>query len=70
MVIQQLNGEIKARHGIYRAHYQEARELRAKLPDVRLVWISHGINLEADKLSRDALLPFLPTTDSVESRSS
>jgi ribonuclease HI len=61
MVIQQLNGQIKAKHGVYIPQYREARELRAKLPDVRLVWISRGQNTEADALSKDPLKSFLPS---------
>jgi ribonuclease HI len=61
MVIQQLNGQIKAKHGVYIPQYREARELRAKLPDVRLVWISRGQNTEADALSKEPLKPFLPS---------
>lgn len=60
MVIQQASGEIKARRGSYRPYYDEARELIARLPDVRLVWISRGENIEADALSRQPLKPFLP----------
>lgn len=37
MVIKQLQGTIKAKHGLYLPYYREARELRAKLPDMRLV---------------------------------
>jgi ribonuclease HI len=60
MVIQQLNGQIKAKLGVYIPQYREAQELRAKLPDVRLVWISRGQNTEADTLSKEPLKPFLP----------
>jgi ribonuclease HI len=58
MVIQQLNGRIKARRGLYLPFYQEARDLMARLPDVRLVWISRGQNTEADRLSKEALQAF------------
>jgi ribonuclease HI len=67
MVVQQLNGEIKAKHGVYLPLYREARELRAQLPDVRLVWISRGINTEADKLSKEAIKPFLSQSDLAKS---
>jgi ribonuclease HI len=60
MVIQQLNGLISPRHGAYVRHYHEARALRVQLPSVRLVWISRGLNTEADALSRQPLRTFLP----------
>ena len=59
MVIQQLTGKIKARRGLYLPYYQEARELMARLPDVRLVWISRGRNTEADRLSKDAVANYV-----------
>lgn len=59
MVVQQLNGQIKAKHGVYLPQYREALELKAKLPDVRLVWISRGQNTEADELSKEPLRPYL-----------
>lgn len=59
MVVQQLNGQIKAKRGIYLPQYREARELRLKLPDVRLVWISRGQNTEADVLSKEPLRPYI-----------
>jgi ribonuclease HI len=59
MVIKQLNGVIKARHGIYLPSYREARELRERLPNVRLVWVSRGQNIEADRLSKEALKEYL-----------
>jgi ribonuclease HI len=60
MVIQQINGEIKVRPGVYLAHYREACDLMARLPDVRLVWISGGQNMEADRLSKEGLTSGLP----------
>lgn len=59
MAIKPLNGTIKVRRGLYLPFYQEARELMARLPDVRLVWISRGQNTEADKLSKDAIANYL-----------
>lgn len=59
MVIQQLNGELKPGRSSYLSYYQEARELMARLPDVRLVWISRGQNTEADQLSKQAVSPFI-----------
>lgn len=59
MVIQQVNGEAKARHGLYLPYYHEARQLTSRLPDVRLVWITRGENIEADALSRQPIKPFL-----------
>jgi ribonuclease HI len=59
MVIKQLNGTIKARRGAYLSYYQEAHELMARLPNVRLVWISRGQNTEADRLSKTAVAPFI-----------
>lgn len=52
MVVQQVNGEVKARRGVYLARYREACDLMARLPDVRLVWVSGGQNMEADRLSK------------------
>jgi hypothetical protein len=69
MVVQQLNGDIKAKSGVYVPLFREAR-LRAQLPDVRLVWISRGINNEADRLSKDAIKPFLSPIRVAESRRS
>jgi ribonuclease HI len=51
---------MKAKRGPYLPLYREAQELRARLPDVRLVWISRGQNTEADALSREPLRPYLP----------
>jgi ribonuclease HI len=59
MVIQQLNREVKPGRGVYLSYYREARELMAGLPDVRLVWTSRGQNTEADRLSKDAVAPFI-----------
>jgi ribonuclease HI len=61
MVIQQASGEIRARRGLYLPYYNEARELIARLPDVRLVWVSRGQNIEADRLSRGAIDPYTKT---------
>jgi ribonuclease HI len=59
MVIQQVSGEVKVRRGLYLPYYNEARELMARLPEVRLVWVSRGENTEADALSRQPLKPLL-----------
>lgn len=57
LVIQQLTGNRKPRSAAYLPYYTEARGLLAKLPQVRLAWISRGQNLEADNLSRLPLKP-------------
>jgi ribonuclease HI len=59
MVIRQLDGQMKAKRGLYLPLYREARELRARLPDVRLAWIPRGMNTEADELSKEPLRLFL-----------
>jgi ribonuclease HI len=64
MVIQQVSGEVKARRGIYLPQYEESHALIARLPDVRLVWISRGQNIEADRLSKEALTPNLAHRES------
>jgi hypothetical protein len=48
-------GTRKARHGLYLPYYREAKELFSKLPEVRLKWISRGLNVEADELAARAL---------------
>ena len=60
MVVQQLTNDVKPRRGTYLPYYHEAHELMVQLPDVRLVWVSRGENLEADALSRQPLKTFLP----------
>jgi ribonuclease HI len=59
MVIQQINREVKPGRGTYYSSYEEACELMARLPDVRLVWVSRGQNTEADRLSKNAVAPFI-----------
>lgn len=59
MVIKQLNGVIRARHGLYLPYYREAQKLRVRLPDVRLTWISRGQNTESDQLSKQAIANYI-----------
>lgn len=58
LVIDTLEGRIRAKNGLYLAHYQEAYALRRKLPDVRLARIPRNQNIEADALARAALKAF------------
>lgn len=69
MVIKQMNGIWKAgrltkaekkgkvpiRARYYLPYYNQAMELRRKLPDVRFVWIRRHLNSEADYLSTQPL---------------
>ncbi len=55
MVIQQLNGRMKARAGAYLPYHRTARDLRAKLPNVTLAWVPRAQNGEADALAAPAI---------------
>ena len=60
LVIGTLQDEIRPKAvSLYAEHYREALSLRQKLPNVRLAWISRGQNLDADRLARQAILPYL-----------
>lgn len=51
MVVRQLSGRMKARKGAYLPFYEEARELKRKLPHVRFEHIRREKNAHADYLA-------------------
>lgn len=54
LLVNQMNGEWKARHGLYLLKYNEARNLQECFKDIRYEWIPRESNREADALSRRA----------------
>ncbi len=59
MVIRQIQGKMKARKGLYIAHFKRARELYRRLQnngvEIRLEWVRREQNYRADYLAGQAI---------------
>lgn len=56
MIVKQVNGEWRIRGGAYIPYFHEAYALKQQLPEVVIVWIPREQNVEADNLSKQAVL--------------
>src|SRR5688572_30191065 len=56
MIVKQVNGEWRIRGGAYIPYFHEAYALKQQLPEVSIVWIPREQNVEADNLSKQAVL--------------
>jgi len=55
LVVKQMDGRYKVKHQHMLPLHREARELMARLPDVRLTHVPREQNKEADRLANQAL---------------
>jgi len=59
MLVKQMKGEWKVRHGAYVPYYEKVKPLASKFPRISYVWIRREFNEDADALTRRAYKEYL-----------
>jgi ribonuclease HI len=68
LVIRQMSGEYKVRAAHLRAYWEQLQRLAGRFEEVRFVWVPREENVEADRLSKEALEEAAPAAHRIRPR--